>query len=146
MMRPEVTIVRTPEMVVEALGREAPGPDWLRDVARALLRDLAPLARIVDAWGLSQSQAAGIFGVSRQALSKWMHQGVPADREPVVATLAAATDLMLTHLKPDRIAAVVRRPAPALGSSSLLDLARTGDMQAVYDRVADMFDLGRLVP
>jgi hypothetical protein len=48
------------------------------------------------------------------AVSKWLEQGVPAERVETVADLAAATDLLVRYLQRDRIPAVVRRPAPAL--------------------------------
>lgn len=53
--------------------------------------------RVLRGWGLTQSEAARLFGVSRQALSKWSAKGVPADRLESVANLAAATDLVFEN-------------------------------------------------
>ena len=53
--------------------------------------------------GLSQAEAARLFGVSRQALAKWVHHGIPSDRVRAVSDLAAATDLLVHYLKRDRI-------------------------------------------
>ena len=39
--------------------------------------------------------AARAFGISRQAVSKWFANGVPADRADTIADLGAATDLLL---------------------------------------------------
>lgn len=97
------------------------------------------LARTLAAWDVSQSEAARLFGVSRQALSKWLDQGVPVERAGIVADLAAATDLLVHHLKRDRIPAVVRRAAPSLGDRSLLDLLRQGDSSALLQACRDMF-------
>jgi len=36
------------------------------------------LARLHEVWGLSQADSARLFGVSRQAVGKWLEQGVPA--------------------------------------------------------------------
>lgn len=116
--------------------------DWLDEFAEALDRGRAgqELGRVLDVWGLSQSEAAVLFGVSRQALSKWLHRGVPAERITAVADLSAATDLLVRYLKRERIPAVVRRPAPALQGRSLIELvgaARTGDVlfacRAMFD-------------
>lgn len=97
---------------------------WLDAFAEHLdrQRNAEALERILSVWGLNQSDAARLFGVSRQAISKWLRQGVPAERAETVGDLAAATDLLVRHIQRDRIAAVVRRRAPALGDLSLLDL------------------------
>ena len=34
----------------------------------------------MELWGLSNAQAAEVFGVSRQAVSKWLDAGVPLER------------------------------------------------------------------
>lgn len=91
---------------------------WLDEFAESLDRHRAAqsFARVLSVWDLSRAEAARCFGVSRQALSKWLGQGVPAERAATVADLAAATDLLVHHLQRDRIPAVVRRPAGALGN------------------------------
>lgn len=90
---------------------------------------------------MSQSEAARLFGVTRQAVGKWLTGGVPAERAESVADLAAATDLLVRYLKRDRIPAVVRRQAAGLDGKSLVDLvaeSRTRDVEAC--RL--MFDFG----
>ena len=101
------------------------------------------LARTLTVWDLNQSEAARVFGVSRQALSKWLEQGVPAERAEVVADLAAATDLLVRHLKRDRIPAVVRRVAPAFGDQSLFGLLEQGNSQVLLQACRDMFSFDR---
>jgi predicted transcriptional regulator len=97
---------------------------WLDAFAEQLdrQRKAQALERILGVWGLNQSDAARLFGVSRQAISKWLNHGVPAERAEAVADLAAATDLLVRHVKRERIPAVVRRRASALGDRSLLEL------------------------
>ena len=51
--------------------------------------------RVYEVWGLSQADSARLFGVSRQAVGKWLEQGVPVDRAEALADLAAATDLLI---------------------------------------------------
>jgi len=97
------------------------------------------LKRTLAVWNVTQSAAAQMFGVSRQAFSKWLERGVPGDRATAVADLAAATDLLVRHIRRDRIAAVVRRPAPALDGHSLLDTWSKHGAGAVLQACRDMF-------
>jgi hypothetical protein len=114
---------------------------WLDEFAESLDRHRAAqsFARVLSVWDLSRSEAARCFGVSRQALSKWLRQGVPAERAEAIADLAAATDLLVHYLKRERIPAVVRRPVPELGSRSLLDLLAAGDTRALLRATREMF-------
>jgi transposase-like protein len=140
--------VRAPHDVAEQLIAEAPDRNWLRVLTDDLDRQLRtdPLERLLALWGISASDAARAFGVTRQALSKWRQSGVPADRTPALMDLSAATDLLDRRVKRERIPAVVRRPAARLGGRSLLDLACDGRHAEVRDAVAAMFDLRRVQP
>lgn len=140
--------VRTPAEVAEQLATEAPDEAWLRAVVEDLDRRVAtgPLERLMDLWGLSAAEAGRMFGVSRQAFWKWRSSGVPPARADAVAALATATELLDRYVKRERIAAVVRRPAMALGNRSLYDLACEGEHEAVRDAAARMFDLTRVQP
>jgi predicted transcriptional regulator len=95
--------------------------------------------RIMAVWDLNQADAARAFGVSRQAISKWCATGVPADRADAIAELAAATDLLVRHLRRDRIAGVVRRAAPMLDNQSLLGLLQRHEYHAVLQGCRAMF-------
>ena len=119
---------------------------WLDAFIASLDRRRAvdALTRTIETWGLSQAEAARLFGVSRQAIGKWRRRGVPPERVGAVADLAAATDLLMHHLKRDRIPAVVRRPIPALDGVSLVDLLRQGDTGAVLAACRDMFRFDRV--
>lgn len=121
---------------------------WTRSLVDELDRAIRtePLARFVELWDLSNAGAARVFGVSRQAFSKWLANGPPAARAEAVTDLAAATDLLDRYVKRERIPAVVRRSAPLLDGVSLLDLATSGDTRAVADSVIAMFDLRRIQP
>lgn len=115
---------------------------WLDAFAESLDRRRAgqSLARTLTAWDLSQSEAARMFGVSRQAVSKWLEQGAPAERSEAIADLAAATDLLVRYLKRDRIPAVVRRAIPACQGATLLDLLAEGRTRELLGACRDMFD------
>jgi len=125
--------------LVEA-SRDRPG--WLEAFTGELESQALAnqLRRFLDVWGLSASEASRLFGVSRQALSKWLVHGLPADRLLMVADLAASTDLLVRHLKVDRVPAAVRRKADKLGGRSLIDLVGAGDTRAVLEACRAMFD------
>jgi predicted DNA-binding protein (UPF0251 family) len=122
-------------------------PEWVEAFAEAIVAEAATdaLRRVLLVWGLSQAEAARIFGVSRQAVAKWVTLGVPVERRRAIADLAGATDVLLEHLKVDRVAAVVRRPAERLGGRSLLEMAAGGDTEAVAAACRAMFDLSAVV-
>ncbi len=115
--------------------------EWLDAFAEEFERRRAgaTLGRILRIWGLSRTEAGEMFGISRQALSKWLDHGVPSDRAEQVANLSRATDHLVRHLKEDRIPAVVRTPAPGLGDRSLIEVfAEDGD-RAALEAVRAMF-------
>ena len=109
--------------------------EWL-DVFTATLgreRSANQARSVFDTWGINHSEAGRLFGVSRQAVSRWMIDGVPSTQIVAMADLAAATDILTRHLKRDRIPAVVRRSATALDGNSLIGMlgeGRTSDIVA----------------
>ena len=121
---------------------------WARSLVDELDRAVRtePLDRFVELWDVSNAGAARVFGVSRQAFSKWLKTGPPAARAAAIADLASATDILDRHVKRERIPAVVRRRARALGNRSLLEMAESGETEAVAVAVRDMFDLRRVQP
>lgn len=129
------------DRLIDAQGERA---DWLDAFSEQLdrRRSADALARVLATWQLNRSDAAGLFGVSRQAVSKWFEHGIPAERAAAVADLAAATDLLVHHLKRDRIPAVVRRKAASLGGRSLLDLVEAGAYDRVLRACRAMFEFG----
>lgn len=136
---------RDPGAVARELVEARGGDTWLDEFTAELDRARAgdELRRVLEVWGLNQSEAAVIFGVTRQAVSKWLRSGVPTDRTEAVADLAAATDLLVRYLKRDRIPAVVRREATALDGSSLLDLVAEGRTADVLGATRAMFAFER---
>jgi hypothetical protein len=134
----------------EAASRILAGADrsWARRFVDEVDRQQATgrLQRLTSRWQISNAAAAEIFGVSRQAFSKWLTKGPPASREGAIADLDAATELLERYLRTERIPAVVRREAPALDGRSLLQLARTAPSAEVLEAVRTMFDLRRVQP
>ena len=121
---------------------------WVREFVDALDREVRrrPLQRFAQLWGLSNSGAARCFGVSRQAFSKWLTAGPPADRADDVSHVESVTDLLDRYVKRERIPAVVRRPAANLGDMSLIDALEAGRYRQAAQAVAAMFDLRRIQP
>ncbi|HEX9645282.1 MAG TPA: hypothetical protein VGC11_14925 [Acidimicrobiia bacterium] len=135
----------TPAAAAAAVLRDA-DPAWARRFVDELDRAVRtePLVRLIELWGLSNVAAARIFGVSRQAFTRWLRNGPPVSRAGAVADVASATDLLDRKVKRERIPAVVRRAAPVLGGRSLLELAEAGDTAAVARAVSEMFELRRV--
>jgi hypothetical protein len=114
----------------EAASRLLAGKDdrWISELTDELLRRKRgrELERVASVWQLSRRELGELFGVSRQAVTKWLDTGVPSDRAEQVADVEAITDLLERYLKRERIPAVVRRSAPKLDDASLLELVRAG--------------------
>lgn len=127
---------------------ESTDSEWLRQLVDALDREVRtePLHRLTTLWDLSNAAAARLFGVSRQAFSKWLVSGPPADRVDDVARVATITDLLDRYVKRERIAAVVRRAAPALADRSIIEMLEAGEYGEAAARVEEMFDLSRVQP
>lgn len=137
---------RAPERVArDIIAAHRDDPDWLDQFAAAFDRHHAgtTLARILTVWDLSQSDASRLFGVSRQAVSKWLAEAPPSERAEAIADLDAATDLLVHHLKRERIPAVVRRRSSALHGESLLGLLEQSGARAVLQACRAMFDFER---
>lgn len=134
---------------VEELVREAErqGPAYVATLTAALARRLHThtLGTILETWQLSNADAARIFGVSRQAVAKWLSGGVPPDRLETLYDLQTVTDLLLRRIRPERIPVVVRRKADLLDGRSLLELAQEVPSDVLRDKARHMFDLRRVV-
>ena len=115
----------------------SPDPRWLDELIHHLwaARPINGLAEVLEVWDLSQAEFAALMGVSRQAVGKWMNE-LPAERAVMIADLAAATEVLVHYVRRDRVSAVVRRKAPALGGLSLIDLVAHGESGTVLRAVA----------
>ncbi|MGI9023564.1 MAG: hypothetical protein ACR2HV_10120 [Acidimicrobiales bacterium] len=149
-LRPEVLAGEDPtaaaQAVAGALTVNGVSPAWMNRFLTELdhIAERGQLARVLDVWSLSKAEAGRMFGVSRQAVDKWLSRGVPEERRPPVAHLEATTDLLVRYLKRDRVPSVVRRPAERLGGLSMLDLARAGRTPELLVYTREMFDLRRV--
>lgn len=127
---------------------ESADADWLRDLVDALDRRVRtePLTRLTSLWDLSNAAAARIFGVSRQAFSKWRAVGPPADRADDVAAVDNITSLLDRYVKRERIPAVVRRAAERFDDRSIIERLEAGEYAETAELVRSTFDLRRIQP
>lgn len=127
---------------------DAGDADWLRELVDALDREVRtePLQRLISLWGLSNAAAARLFGVSRQAFSKWLASGPPAGRIDDVSAVDIITSLLDRYVKRERIPAVVRRPSDRLGGSSIVEALEEGRFSETAEMVRATFDLRRVQP
>jgi hypothetical protein len=148
MSRPVAALRRLDPTTVAAEISTSVDDPWTQEFLRALEARVrtAPLERFLATWDLSAAAAGRVFGVTRQAVSKWRGSGVPDDRAVALADLVAATDVLERYVRRERIPAVVRRPAEVLDGKSLLDLAEEGRYAEVRAGVARMLDLRRVQP
>jgi DNA-binding XRE family transcriptional regulator len=113
---------------------------FYRAVTEVLWGAEQPLERVREILALNRTGAAELFGVRRQALEGWERNGVPAERQAKLATIGAIADILSVALKADRVAAVVRRAAPAYGDRSILEAIAAGDEEQVLEALRSGFD------
>lgn len=124
----------------------APLPDGLdyTRFSRFVLLELSGagtgLETLLSSWELSVTDLARLFGVRRQAVQQWLQEGVPASRQPKLATILHIADLLERNLVPQRIPAVVRSPAQAYGGVSMLDAIAGDRHEQMLQLVRRSFD------
>lgn len=98
------------------------------------------LRRVRDTFGLTTTELAKLFGVSRQAAAGWLSAGPPAARAPKSACLAAIADILGRRLKPARIPGVVRAKASRYDGKSMLELIAADRHEWLLSSVRESFD------
>ena len=113
---------------------------FTRLVAQELQAEQSDLERVQAVFGLSVTELAGLFGVTRQAASLWLVDGPPAARLPKVAGVAAVADILAHRLKPARIGGIARKPTAAYGGRSMLELIAADEHEWLLGSVRRSFD------
>lgn len=141
-----MTIVES--LTADVLTRTRGDADALRQIIDRLDRELnvGPLERTMRLWDISAAQLGVMFGVSRQAMAKWLSDGPPAIRRDQIALLDQSTDLLDRWIKRDRIPAVVRRNVDSLDGRTRLDVALAGEFESLRDELTETFDVSRVAP
>jgi transcriptional regulator with XRE-family HTH domain len=107
----------------------------------AVRRMVPPLTYVANQFGLSRQELGSLFGVSRQAVDDWeTRERVPERHAAKLADLVAVAELLDRKLKPGRLQLVVRRPSPAFGGRSFLDMAREGLLEDVRRQTEEALD------
>lgn len=138
----ELTSVSSPIAVPAGLAPEVASADlyeFERMVLATLRSEDEPLAVIGRELQLTKAELGELFRVSRQAVSEWMDTGIPPKRLGDVSHVLRIASLLSRKLKPGRAALVVRRPAPALGGRTLLEVIHDDPAKAL-SAVEESFD------
>lgn len=98
------------------------------------------LLRVREIFDFSQTEMGQLFGTSRQAVTAWQQRGVPSARRAKLHTLLEIGELLERKLKPGRVPAVFRKPAPAYGGESMFDRVRQDRQDEVLETVRESFD------
>jgi transcriptional regulator with XRE-family HTH domain len=100
-----------------------------------------PLLRVKDLLGLTNSEVADLFGVSRQAVDQWELSGeVPTARREKLANLLSVGELLDRKLSPGRLPLVARRSADAYGGLTMLEMVasdRHSELREITERAFD---------
>ncbi len=102
--------------------------------------ETSPLAKLQERLALSFEELGALFGVSRQAATKWLRAGVPVARQGKFRDLLALVDLLERKLKRERIPAIVRQPARVYGGKSILEMVAAGRASEVLEATRRAFD------
>jgi hypothetical protein len=113
---------------------------FTRLVAEAQLAERSDLERVRAVLGLSITELGALFGVTRQAAGLWLTDGPPAARKAKAAAVAATADLLAHRLKPARVPGIARRPAPAYGQRSMLEVIAADEHEWLLESVRRSFD------
>lgn len=86
----------------------------------------ARLTFLIGAWHLSYASCGRMFGVTRQAVSKWVHSGYPSGRLVDIEELALPTELLAHKVGLDRVPLLVRQVITI--GDSILSVAEQGNL------------------
>ncbi|MCX6364219.1 MAG: hypothetical protein NTW58_08655 [Actinobacteria bacterium] len=91
-------------------------------------------------FGLNFTELAGLFGVTRQAVSLWLVDGPPSSRLAKVADVASIADILTHRLKTARIGGIARKPTVAYDGRSMLELIVADEHEWLLESVRRSFD------
>ena len=132
-----------PKAAVQQLTREH-SREWVREFAEYLSNEVLndDFTQALRVARLNDTDAARIFGVTRQAIAKWRSEQVPAERLTEVLSFTDAINLLLRYVKAERLPAVVRRHDAA--GRSLLDIAAAESCETMKLAAMNAVDLRRV--
>jgi hypothetical protein len=98
-----------------------------------------PVERVMEVFGLTQTEMGTLFGVTGEAVRGWV-PNVPASRRAKLTAMVALGDLLERKLKPGLVPSIARTPAAAYGGRSMLDRIREDGHQELLDLTKRSFD------
>ncbi len=104
---------------------------------------VSPIEEIIETLDLSYTDAGRLFGVTRQAISQWLADGAPADRQAKIVTEAQTATLLRQYLLPARIPGLARKPAEAYGGGSTLEMIQQDEHERLLELTRRWFDWAR---
>jgi hypothetical protein len=100
-----------------------------------------PLTYVASQLGLNRQELASLFGVSRQAIDDWeARDRVPERHAQKLTDLVAVAELLDRKLKPGRLQLLVRRPSPAFGGMTFLEMVRQDRLEDVRRQTEEALD------
>ncbi len=100
----------------------------------------SPLRRAMKTLELSSTEMAGLMGVTRQAVDKWLQGTPPIERMSKIGAITEISDILRHRLRDGMPPIVVRRPADAYGGRSMLEVIADDDHEWLRRSVKDSFD------
>ena len=97
------------------------------------------LDEIRSVFGLSESDLAGLFAVSRPAVGRWRAGGVPVERGADVDRVRELAAYFHRRFIPSRIPQIVRTPGRGLGGKSVLTVISESGVEPVYGYLERLF-------
>lgn len=114
-------------------GLERHGGGVIRDELELVSREL----------GLDDYALGELLGITREQLGVWRRDGVGVEAAERFEDVYLTVVLLARKLKVGRVQSVVRRPAPAWGGRTLLEML-SSDPGEAYRVVDEMFDPDRV--
>lgn len=104
----------------------------------------SPLRRAMRTLELSSAEMAGLMGVTRQAVDKWLLASPPIERMAKIGAIAEISDMLRHRLRDGMPPVVARRPAEAYGGRSMLDVIADDDHEWLRCSVRESFDFAQV--
>lgn len=114
--------------------------EFERVVDRIVDGSVSPLEEVIGSFDLSYTDAGRLFGVTRQAVSQWLAEGVPTDRRAKVTTVAQIAALLDRYLVSERIPGIARKPAEQYGGRSMLEMVESDEHLELLEITRRSFD------
>jgi len=123
-------------------GIDRSGFERFSSLVVAELEGLTPqIEQIMRIFDLTITETAGLYGVSRQAVSRWIDEGeLPRFRREKTHTILSIARLLERNLRPGTVPVVSRRPARAYHDRSILQAIIEDEHDAVLAEVRGSFD------